>query len=186
MRWPRSPAPAPGAHIGEEAALRLTGPICTLPCRIGQLACANELPLNALAIGDIANRRSHQDSSFIIIIDRTQADFDREFRAVSPLPEKLQPSAHRPEAHTAHISVALGRMPIAKAFRQQALNASANEFVRRPSEQRRYLAVGELDDARIVDENHRVGRSVECIVGKARRWAQIGVPSFRYNSVVNW
>src|SRR5215471_21854783 len=74
----------------EEATLRLIGAIGTLAGLVGRLPrplcrlpCESELCLHALAIRDVANGR--RDEYRIGVLDRTQADLDRELAAVPVL-----------------------------------------------------------------------------------------------------
>ena len=82
-------------------------------------------------------------------------------RAVLAHAEQLEAHAHGPHAHVARVTVAVRRVPRAKAFGQQHLDGGADHLVARIAEQRRHLAIGEQDRPRGVDDDHRVRGRVE-------------------------
>ena len=60
-------------------------------------------------------------------------------------------------------------VPRPKALRQQHLDGLADDFVVPVPEQGRDLAIGETDETRGIDDDHRIGRGIERAAGEIRR-----------------
>ena len=71
----------------------------------GRLTCHDQLRLDALALGDIANGR--RDKSAAAVFDWTQTDLNRKFATVSPPTEQLQIGAHRTHAQAMEKMIAV-------------------------------------------------------------------------------
>ena len=81
-------------------------------------------------------------------------------RAVAAADQQLQP-APIGRTRTLRKNARGARLPRAKALRHQVLDVLANDLIVRIAEQRRDLAVGESDDARRIDDDHRIRRGIE-------------------------
>jgi hypothetical protein len=90
-------------------------------------------------------------------LNRTQADFEREFAAVFAETVKLQARPHRPELGTAHETRAVAAVFSAKAFGNQEFNGLANQIGAIVAEELFGLGV-HYDDAAFLANNHNAIR----------------------------
>ncbi len=165
---------------GKKAALALIGTIGALAGPIGQgtrgvgrFPRDDQLGLDPLAIADVANCGSDEQPSSII--DRAQADFDRKFTAVLAATMQFQPLAHGSGANVAKEGVPIGHVALAEALRQQVLDWPSDDLVVWVLKQRGDLSIGESNDARRIDQYHRIRRGFECAAGQIRRGGKQGV-----------
>ena len=95
------------------------------------------------------------------VLQRAQADLDRELGAVLAQPEQLEPDAHRARARLTEVAGAVPGMSPAKALRDEQLDPLADQLVSCVAEEPLRLGVDQDDAAVPVDDDHRVGRGLE-------------------------
>jgi hypothetical protein len=130
-------------------------------------ACDSELRLRAFAVADIPDRRGGQDPRSIL--DRAQADLDGEFGAVTPTSEQLESRPHRAQSHIFDVVLTMLPMPGTVALGHELLDFLADNVVVRVAEERRYLAIGITDNARGIDDDHRIRRRIQGAAGQLGR-----------------
>ena len=109
------------ARRGEKAALGEIGVF-------GFAARFLERLFGLLALGDVADRRGHHD--FAALLDRAQADLDRELGAVLAHAEKLETHAHGPHAHVVRVAL---RWPTWRARNRSGSSTSTRTADQSPS-----------------------------------------------------
>ena len=128
---------------GEKAALALIGAVGDFACTLRRLARSNELGLDALAVGDVADGRG--DEHVITILNRTQADLDGKLRSILPPAEELQARSHRAYANVAGVLLSMADVSSPKSLRHELLDAEPDDLVVGIAEERGYLTVRESD-----------------------------------------
>src|SRR2546421_8773696 len=112
-------------------------PIC-------RLARRDELGFSALPIADVTDRRGDQD--LVAVLDRAQADLDREFPPVRAPSQQVETRPHGSDAYAARVVLPVPHVPLSEPFGHQVLDAFPDNVIVRIPEQRRDLAVGEAHD----------------------------------------
>ena len=118
-----------------------------------------ELALEALALGDIPDRRDHEQP--VVGLDRAEADLDRQLAAVLAEHEQLTAAAHRPGRRVGGKRRALPHMGGAEPLRQQPFHRLADQLTRVVPEALRRPAGSRRQSDPVIDYHHRVGRGVE-------------------------
>ncbi len=124
---------------GQKAAFALIRPVSALARLIGELprgvcclACHDQLGLDPLAVGHIANGGSDEDS--VTALNGAQADLEGKLRAVAPPSKQIQPRAHRAHAHIADVVLPVSDVAGLKTLRHQPFDVVADDFVVRIAE----------------------------------------------------
>src|SRR6266850_622299 len=122
-----------------------------------------EFLLRFLALADVADRARHEPA--FLGLEGAQADFDRELRAVLAPAVELKAHAHRSDTRIGKEAVPMSRMPLPIAFRQQHLDFLTEKLLARIAKQLLRLRVDQNDPAVPIDDDHRVGRRIEQLLG---------------------
>ena len=132
-----------------------------------------QLRHRALALGDVADRRRHEQA--LVGLERAEADLDRELAAVLVAAEELQARAHGAGRRVAQIALHVMAVMAAEASRDQLGDAEADDLLALIAEQPLGLRVDERDVTVPVDDHHRVRRGLQQRAELALRAAEQAV-----------
>ena len=115
--------------------------------------------LGGFTVTDVTDGGGHKQA--VGGLQRTETDFDRELSTVLAQPVQFQPRTHRPHLTIVGIAVPMLGMMRTETTRDQQLDRLTQQFLTLITEQSLGLRIDQLDDARVVNDDHRVRRRLQ-------------------------